>query len=287
METAAKNWFVDIDGTVYEATTETIDQWIWDGTMLANHRVSREGARWLEAGKAPQFVKHFPSSQETNDLLGSEGIGARTVPPRPPELQAGKHVSLPSSVRDQPNTFGVRLLGGSGLALIVALVAGYLWAYQFTAPKDLSLINDSPEIQKLQSNYDTEKAKFEERKAAAAKPIPAGVSQNLNNGGQPSIDCDRKDAVIAMICSEAGRKDAKEYGKMEEKIQPVVNKADSSASIDNSITDLNTKFESEKKKIVAEARATESKSKFYEVFVLLFLGLAGLNIARLSLFQKK
>jgi hypothetical protein len=290
METG-KTWFVDIDGTIHQASTETIDQWIWDGTMLAQHRVSREGARWLEAGKAPQFADHFVTSQEMNQLLGSDGIALK-ITPRPEK----ERFDFPSEAANKPKPFGVKLLGGSAIALLIGLLGGYLWAYQFSAPKDLAVINISPEMQALQGRYDTEKAKIDEQKAAwviktAPTPVPAklgpGTSRNIRNqtekfqvgpgGGMSSEDLKR--------FQEAGGFGDKTPGYSPSPLRdPGV---DAFMNGDQALQTLNLKFEAEKEQIISDSRAADSRSKFYPAFVLLFLGLAGFNLVRLSLSSKK
>jgi hypothetical protein len=58
------------------------------------------------------------------------------------------------------------------------------------------------------------------------------------------------------------------------------------AELDKKLAALDEKFDVDKKKVVGDARGADSRSKFFQTFVLLFLGLAGLNLARLSFAPK-
>jgi hypothetical protein len=297
MENLDKNWYVEIGETVYEATTETVDQWIWDGTVLSEHRVSRGGQRWLEAGKVPRFAGHFSSAQEMNEILGSKGGGLRVASPRPEERAAGT-----GRTGSAPHPFGVQLLGGSAIALIVALLAGYMWVYQFTAPKDIALINNSPEMQGLQSQYDAQKAELNEiRTSMTAKPKPTPALAVAWNGPEYDdhlIDCDRVptgkyDGKIPYGCSEEGKREAAEDARAYNQVKTAVPASTPVMvptilkDLDNKLSALDAKFDADQKKVVADARSNDSRSRFYQSFVLLFLGLAGLNLARLSLSPKK
>lgn len=287
MEPPDKNWFVEIDETVYEATTETIDQWIWNGTVLSKHRVSRGGQRWLEAGKVPRFADRFSPARKIKEVR-SEGVGVRVAPPRTEERSA---VTSQATVSPQP--FGVKLLGGSAIALLVALLGGYLWAYQFTAPKDLAVINNSPEMQALQSKYDADNASIDERKTApvptaAAIPVAVsklgpGTSKNIKNqtqslkagpgGGMSSEDLKRFRTAQAEFRDQT-------YAITPTPLSdPAV---DALMNGDAERQSISLKFEADKNQVITKARTADARSKFYETFVLLFLGLSGLNLTRLS-----
>lgn len=279
-----RTWFVEIDETVYEATAETIDQWIWDGTVLSQHRVSRGGQRWLEAGKAPQFAKHFHT---TGDVIASEGIGLKTAP-----LPAPANPAVPYAVANPRPPFGVRLMAGSTIALFVALLAGYLWAYQVSKPKDLAEINDSPEMRALQTLYDADKAVLEkERDAAEAARKAAMATQpaGLSDRSFEFIDCDRIDPENSSVCLEL----RKQPGRWLDGVQktkasaPVVKSPTRVTVLERKFSELDIKFEADKKQIITDARSADSRSKFFSSCVLLFLGLSGLNLARLSLSSKK
>jgi hypothetical protein len=285
MEPPNKTWFVEIDETVYEATAETIDQWIWDGTVLSQHRVSRGGERWLEAGKAPQFAKHFHT---TADVIASEGIGLKTAP----VFRAPADPAVPYGVANPHPPFGVRLMAGSMIALFVALLAGYLWAYQVSKPKDLAEINSSPGMHVLQDQYDADKAVLEkERDAAeAARKAAAGrEAGGLSDRSFEFIDCDRTGPETSSACLEL----RKQPGRWLDNVQktkasvPVVKGPTPVTALDRKFSDLDTKFEADKKQIITDARNADSRSKFYSSFGLLFLVLAGLNLTRLSLTSKK
>lgn len=296
METPNRNWYVEIGETVYEAATETIDQWIWNGTVLSQHRVSRGGQRWIEAGKAPQFARHFSSPQQVNELFASEGIGFRRATPgaeSPSALTQG-----PGEAITQP--FGVKLLAGSAIALVIALIGGYLWAYHLSSPKDLSVINNSPEMLALQGRYDTEKTRLEGLRASLmAPPKPKPASPATWNGpefDEHLIDCDRVpsgkyDRKMPWGCSDESKAENRVKTAQKIKVTPPSERPGVVPAMltdtNDQLTNIDVKFETDKKTVIAEARSADSRSKFYQAFVLMFLGLAGLNLARLSLSPKK
>lgn len=283
MEPPNKTWFVEIDETVYEATAETIDQWIWDGAVLSQHRVSRGGQRWLEAGKAPQFARHFHT---TADVIASEGVGLKTAPPR------ASGPVVPYGVADPRPPFGVRLMAGSTVALFIALLGGYLWAYQFSKPKDLAVINNSPEMQTLQSQYDSDRTRLEKERETAETAKEAAMVKLSGGSSDRSFeyaDCDRISAEMRSACLEY----RKQPGRWLDSVQktqasaPVKKRPDLVTDFERKFSDLDARFESDKQQIVANERSTDSRSKFYQAFALLFLGLAGLNLTQLSLSSKK
>jgi hypothetical protein len=284
METTGKNWYIDIDGTTYEATTETIDQWIWDGTVLSQHKVSRGGQRWLEAGKVPRFSEHFANAQQMQDLLGTEGVGVTTKmmasPVMPPPMFEEQRSRMPSEVAaNAPQPFGVKLFKGSAIALVIALAAGYFWAYNISSPKDLALINTTPEMKNLQSKYDNDKTTIEQAKAAT--PAPARVSTPVTTRASQLGPAKTGDI--------ADRKGFKGFNMPEMPVYTPPSAPDLSAMFpkrdyDGEVANLTAQFETDKKKIVETQRGADTRSRFYQTFVLLFLGLAGLNLARLSIF---
>lgn len=289
MEPPDKNWFVEIDETVYEATTETIDQWIWDGTVLSNHRVSRGGQRWLEAGKVPRFADHFSPSREIKEVL-SEGVGVNAAPP----VAESRYTPSTASENLTP-PLGVRLMAGSTIALLIALLGGYLWAYQFSAPKDLTVINNSLEMRALQADYDVEKSRIEGRKTAveAARQRAAAAAMQageLRDTRFNFIDCDRSGPETDSVCLELRKQPGRwlqETEKMKAAMQRVAqHKPAAVPDYDAQLSDLDSKFETDRNRLIAEARSADARSKFYQTFVLLFLGLAGLNLARLSFTPK-
>ena len=58
-------------------------------------------------------------------------------------------------------------------------------------------------------------------------------------------------------------------------------------SVDKSFETLDLKLEADQKQTVTDLQKADTRSRFYRTFVLLFLGLAGLNIVRLTLFSSK
>lgn len=287
METTEKNWYVDIDGTVYEATTETIDQWIWDGTVLSKHQVSRGGNRWLEAGKVPRFTGHFENARQMQELMG-EGVGvtARVMPPPVREEPQAPFISsasrpMPSEVAASAQSpFGIRLLGGSAVALLIALTAAYFWVYHISAPMDLALINNTREMQAVQTKFDQQKSQVEQARAEMeARPAP--TVKRTAGGLGPA-----KTGDIASRKFGNFQMDMPVYTPpppVEIDLEGIIPKR----NFDGEIQNLTAEFETEKKVVIDNARSAERKSRFTQTLVLLFLGLAGLNLVRISIFQGK
>ena len=58
-------------------------------------------------------------------------------------------------------------------------------------------------------------------------------------------------------------------------------------SVDKSFETLDLQLEADQKQTIADLQKADVRSRFYRTFVLLFLGLAGLNMVRLTLFSPK
>ena len=59
-------WQVDVDGSMYEADTETLTQWILDGYLTPTTKVQKGSLKWIELGRVPAFRGMFgaePSGQ--------------------------------------------------------------------------------------------------------------------------------------------------------------------------------------------------------------------------------
>lgn len=54
-----ETWQVDVENRVYEATLAEIFDWITEGAVHPADKVRRGDLRWLEAGKVPEFKRHF------------------------------------------------------------------------------------------------------------------------------------------------------------------------------------------------------------------------------------
>jgi hypothetical protein len=143
METIEKNWHVDTGASVHETDAETLGQWIREGRVLASHRISRGGMRWLEAGKVPQFAGYFPAG--VNIPPNTAAAGYRPGPGMPEPLY-----DVPSALKNSEPSFGLRLAAGTTLALLVAAAAAYAWAYHVATQRDFAALLKEPEAQALQ-----------------------------------------------------------------------------------------------------------------------------------------
>lgn len=292
METPDKNWYVNIDGTIHEASRETVDQWIWDGTILSHHTVSRGGLRWLEAGRAPQFAQHFSTRAESS--LNDAELGPAFVGPGPADRQP----PLPDD--DPGNQLGLKISMGSAIALAVALLAGYLWAFQISSPPSRASLMDSPGIRALQQKYDIEKKRIEDIQLSQKAEAESAPAPRLTHSPASGLNCD---PTSDGYNGGPGRynKCAENYEKWREDQEASVKKVKAAVqqkigfdmngqiitNIDKSFETLDLKLEADQKQTIVDLQKADTRSRFYRTFVLLFLGLAGLNIVRLTLFPLK
>jgi hypothetical protein len=272
METLEKNWYVNIDGAIHEASGETVDKWIWDGTILSHHTLSRGGQRWLEAARVPQFSSHFAAPVDASEDAAEIGPG----------MAEARSAAYPQSFSGDglPTPIGLKISMGSAIALAVALLAGYLWAFQITSPPDRVSLTESPEMRALQVKYDAEKKRIEDIQIslkANAEPTPGQRLTNHREAGGVMQDKWR-------AAQEASLKKIKTA-------DPAPIRFDMNGqvitSVDKSFETLDLKLEADQKQTVADLQKTDTRSRFYRTFVLLFLGLAGLNLIRLTLFSSK
>lgn len=296
MEIPEKNWYVNIDGTIHEASGETVDKWIWDGTILSHHTVSRGGLRWLEAGKVPQFARHFASPADPSEDTGEIGPG-------PAEARTAVYQEQILTGDDLPTPLGLKISMGSAIALAAALLLGYLWAFQLTSPPSRASLTESPEMRALQTRYDTEKKRLEDiqlsQKVFLEPLLQQQTAPKLTYRPERGLNCD--------VTSEGYNGGTGRYNKCNEpyeqsletakalvkKVQEAKQRKEFDmngqviTSIDKSMETLDLKLEADQKQTVIDLQKADTRSRFYRTFVLLFLALAGLNIVRLTLFPLK
>lgn len=281
METPIENnWHVDTGESVLETDAETLKQWIREGSVFPHHRLSRGGLRWLEAGKVPQFAEHFATAHEMKELLSSDIPPAKT-----PLTREGTHLSqnddqfvLPSEkIAAAQTPFGIKLMASSAVALILALLGGYLWAYHVSSARDFASLKNEPKMFELQTKLDGDKAvieAFRNSKPAYQPPVAGAYAPGLG----PAKTGDFADRKFGSP------------GNMPTYTTPRI--PDPSAMMpksdyDGMLKNLDAQFETDKKKIVGDIRAADSKSRFPLAAFALFMGLGGLNFVRLKLFSKK
>lgn len=289
MEQIERNWYVNIDGTIHEASAETIDQWIWNGTILSHHTLSRGGQRWLEARKVPQFSAHFSAPADASTEVGPGMAEARSA--AYPQALSGD---------DLPTPLGLKISMGSAIALAVALIAGYLWAFQITSPPDRASLTESPEMRALQVKYDMEKKRIEDVQIALKAETESAAAPRLADRNALKAGCERRgsgDSESTGIHSECAEqadsiRQAQEASlkKLKASISPKVQfdmNGKVITNVDKSFETLDLQLEADQKQTVTDLQKADARSRFYRTFVLLFLGLAGLNIVRLTLFSAK
>jgi hypothetical protein len=292
METLKKNWYVNIDGTILEASGETVDKWIWDGTILSHHTLSRGGQRWLEAGRVPQFSSLFTAAVEGSAAPAEIGPG----------MAEARSAAYPRAFSgdDPPTPLGLKISMGSAIALAIALVAGYLWAFQISLPPDRASLTESPEMRALQVKYDMEKKRIEDIQIAqkAKQEIPDALK--LNELNSIKVNCerlasrDRDNTGLHAECHDQAENFRQAQAAYLEKFKTAIPQkvrfdlnGQVITSVEKGFETLDLKLEADQKQTVTDLQKADTRSRFYQTFVLLFLGLAGLNIVRLTLFSSK
>jgi hypothetical protein len=59
MDTTGEIWQVDIDGTLYEADSDTLKQWVLDGYVTPHTKVQKGSLKWIEAQRVPALRSLF------------------------------------------------------------------------------------------------------------------------------------------------------------------------------------------------------------------------------------
>jgi hypothetical protein len=276
METIEKNWHVDTGAGVHETDAETLGQWIREGRVLRQHRISRGGMRWLEAGKVPQFAGYFPAGVNMPPTVSA---GYRPGPGMP---DAGYDV--PSALKNTEPSFGLRLAAGTTLVLFAAAAAAYAWAYHVAAPRDFAALLKEPEAQAIQTRFEKDKENVEafrnvkpvstpEYKPPVRSKLGPARTGDIASRKFPNISMEKYDDFgTGRVLTPPG---------IPANFKPPV------MNVDQQIADLTIKFEAEKKSLVESVRAEDSKKRLIPAFALLFIGLGGLNVVRMKLFSKK
>jgi hypothetical protein len=276
METTEKNWHVDTGAGVHETDAETLGQWIREGRVLRQHRISRGGMRWLAAGQVPQFAGYFPAG--VNMPPNTVAPGYRPGPGMP---EAGRDV--PSALKNTAPSFGLRLVAGSMLALLLAAAAAYAWAYHVAAQRDFAALLKEPEAQALQNKFDEDKNALELFRNPKSTVTPASTPAPVSKLGPA------KTGDIAARKTSFGNMqiDLDKLPKFTPPHIQVPHFEVPKVDVDKGVADLTVKFEADKKSLVENVRAEDSKKRFIPAFALLFIGLGGLNVVRIKLFSKK
>jgi hypothetical protein len=277
METTERNWHVEAGGAIHEINSETLNQWIREGRVLPNNRISRGGMRWLEAGKVPQFAGQFAGRANTLPNRGPAGFH-----PRPGMPDEGYDV--PSAMKNAEPSFGLRLAAGSMVALIIAALLAYAWSYHIATPRDFISMMNEPAARELQKKFDQDKQNLEAfrnvKPAVTTAPTPAPRSK-LGPAKTGDIASRRASfGNMQVDLDSLPRFDMPPPPSMPAVVVPTVD-------VDKGIADLTVKFEADKKKIVEDMRTEDSKKRFLPAIVLLFLGLGGMNVVRMKLSSKK
>ena len=276
METIEKNWHVDTGAGVHETDAETLGQWIKEGRVLRNHRISRGGARWLEAGKVPQFAGYFPAGVNMPPNTAMPGY-------RPGPRMPDAGYDVPSALKNSEPSFGLRLAAGTTVMLLLAAGIAYAWAFQVATQRDFAALLKEPEAQALQNKFDEDKNALESFRNLKSRPTPVYTPAPVSKLG-PARTGD-----IAARKTGYGNFQV-DVDKLPKFTPPQIQMPHSEVpkvDVDKGIADLTVKFETDKKTMVEDARSADAKSRFIPAFALLFIGLGGLNVVRIKLFSKK
>src|SRR5262249_44492898 len=90
METPSDIWQVDIEGSMYEADTETLKQWILDGYVFPETKVQKGSLKWIELRRVPTFRGLFGDVATSPPMTAPPPPIAPTAnsgwaPPPPPD----------------------------------------------------------------------------------------------------------------------------------------------------------------------------------------------------------
>lgn len=244
MEANEQNWYVNIDGTIHEVSGNTVDQWIWDGTVLAHHPVSKKGVSWMDVGKTVQFAHHFKNARQDNESA----------------VLQNQHTTR---VRDEdvPTPVGLKISLGSAAAVVVALLAGYFWAFHIIPPPGEDAFKSTHEVRGLEADYYAARNILEDKRhqlLAAPALKKAADAPELRIRGAHEIGFRKAPAVWS---------DAEAAGNREEL-----------KDIEAKLLDMDVKYTGERKQTVSLLQKADARSRFYRSFVLCFLILGGFNL---------
>jgi hypothetical protein len=94
-------WQVDVNGEIYEASFETMTQWIFEGSLLPQDKVRRGNLRWLDAGKIPALTSFF-NAKESGEPMPQVHVSSTEGEALPPENPAP--VQTFSSINNPPQS---------------------------------------------------------------------------------------------------------------------------------------------------------------------------------------
>lgn len=243
MEANEQNWYVNIDGTVHEVSGPTVDEWIWNGTVLAHHPISRKGDRWLDTGKTVQFAHHFKNPPDSESAILQNRFSTRI-----------EDESVPAPA-------GLKIALGSGAAISLALLIGYFWAFHIIPPPGEDTFVIAHEVRGLEANYYAERNILEDKRhqllAVPALKKAAEIPE-LKIKGAYEVGFKKAPAVWSDSEDAANKQELKD--------------------IEAKLLDMDVKYTSERKHTISLLQKADSRSRFYRSFVLIFLVLGGLNL---------
>lgn len=304
-ESTEKKWLVDTGEGVWEADSETLAQWIMEGAVLPHHKLSREGVRWLEAGKVPQFALLFIGQAEVVQapvppVENKPPVRGEPAPAAPPPEEYEVYDSFRPPA---PPSFGLRLAASSFLALFIAVVISYIWAFHLATKRPLSEVEKDPSIVSLADKHQQDRSAAEVAAMPVTGPVnvmklmedvqyaapnPKHVKINLPNNLSEREKEKHREAYLR----DFNPKDNPEMFEPERKPLPPAKKAEPpqpalDPALAQRLQQLDTKFEAEKQKAVDAIKSQDAKSKFVSSVGFLFLLLGGLNVGRMKFYDKK
>lgn len=95
METPTETWQVDVDGTLYEADTETLRQWILDGYVFPETKVQKGTLKWIELKRVPAF-RDLVAGSSGGYAPATPGYGSPALGASAATAVCVNHVSAPA-----------------------------------------------------------------------------------------------------------------------------------------------------------------------------------------------
>lgn len=92
MTNSQEIWQIKVEGNIYEANFDELKVWIADGNLQRTDLVSRDGLRWLEAGKMPWLASFFNVKEGKIPIPKPEPISQPLPKPQPRKDVGDKRV---------------------------------------------------------------------------------------------------------------------------------------------------------------------------------------------------
>jgi hypothetical protein len=164
------------------------------------------------------------------------------------------------------------------VALVIAVLGAYVWAFQISSARDIVSVNEEPAMKALEEKFEKEKANVQ-FSASTVEYVAAPQMETHSKLG-PAKTGEIGPQTRIMQNFAAGMPSYEPVRMPEQKL--IVN----TAAAEQQTNLITAKYENDKKEVVAGIRSADSKKKFFPALAILFIGLAGLNVFRMKMSAK-